>query len=597
LTTTHPYVNPDRLVEVIPDQMLRWELYGAGLENLGENDAPLLRAVPQPGPGELLVRVDACGICFSDIKIINLGGSHARLQGRDLQADPVVMGHEVSVTVVAAGPGAPPRFPPGQRAIVQADIYFRGVNMAFGYRISGGFSQYALIGREVLEGDEGCYLLPVAPQLGYAEAALCEPWACVEASYRYQPRRAPLEGGDTLLVLMPDANLNELRFNPPAPVGLLTIAASRPEERAIASHLSHAADGLRLLTGSDWQPAAEDAWDDIIVAGTPDAATVERLARHLKPQATLCLLGAKVLPQAELDIGRIHYQGLQILGSPGWDVMVAYQSGRDAELVPGGSAWFIGAGGPLGQMHLYRTLTLPSPPRQIVATQNTGPRLEDLRQRFEPLATHRGVALILIDPKALAPEALAAALHSGLQAPAPEELPPASQPLTEHRTPNTDHRSPGFTDIIDVVPSATVVEQAQHHLGEGGGFNLFAGVPVGTMARLDLNAVVHRDARFWGTSGSSIADLRSVLEKLERGELATDSVVAAVGGIRAVKEGLAAVRDARFMGKTMIYPQLEDLPLLSVQECAERYPTLRDKLTDGRYWNRDAEAELFRLLQ
>jgi hypothetical protein len=120
---------------------------------------------------------------------------------------------------------------------------------------------------------------------------------------------------------------------------------------------------------------------------------------------------------------------------------------------------------------------------------------------------------------------------------------------------------------------------------------------VGTTASLDLNAIVHRGARFWGTSGSSIADLRSVLSKVEQGELATDSVVAAVGGIRAVKEGLAAVRDARFLGKTMIYPQLAGLPLLSVEECANRYPTLREKLTEGRYWNRDAEAELFRLTQ
>jgi hypothetical protein len=173
-------------------------------------------------------------------------------------------------------------------------------------------------------------------------------------------------------------------------------------------------------------------------------------------------------------------------------------------------------------------------------------------------------------------------------------------PNTEHRTPNTEHRTPeppsGFTDIVCIVPSAAVVEHAQRHLGPGGGFNLFAGVPVGTMARLDLNAVL-RGARFWGTSGSSIADMRSVLEKVERGDLATDSVVAAVGGIRAVKEGLTAVRDALFLGKTMIYPQLEHLPLMSVEECAGMFPTVRKRLTGGRYWNRTAEGELLRLAQ
>jgi D-arabinose 1-dehydrogenase-like Zn-dependent alcohol dehydrogenase len=288
----------------------------------------------------------------------------------------------------------------------------------------------------------------------------------------------------------------------------------------------------------------------------------------LKPQGTLCLLGGGDLLSVELDIGRIHYQGLQVIGDPGLDVIAAYSRGRDAELVPGGKVWFIGAGGPLGQMHLSRALTLPAPPRQIVATQNTGPRLEDLRQRFEPLARSRGVELTLLDPKALGPREMEQALGGA-----------------------------DFSDIVCIVPNSTVVAEAQSYLGPDGGFNLFAGVPVGTMARLDLNAIVHRGARFWGTSGSSIADLRSVLQKVERGELATDSVVAAVGGIRAVKEGLAAVRDARFLGKTMIYPQLTGLPLLSVEECAERYPTLRDKLTDGRYWNKEAEAELFRLAQ
>ena len=65
-------------IEHIPARHRRWELSGAGLENL----ALVERDVPQPGPGELLVRIDACGICFSDIKILNLGASHPRLRGR-----------------------------------------------------------------------------------------------------------------------------------------------------------------------------------------------------------------------------------------------------------------------------------------------------------------------------------------------------------------------------------------------------------------------------------------------------------------------------------------------------------------------------------
>ena len=63
----------------------------------------------------------------------------------------------------------------------------------------------------------------------------------------------------------------------------------------------------------------------------------------------------------------------------------------------------------------------------------------------------------------------------------------------------------------------------------------------------------------------------------------------------AVADGLAAVRDARFMGKTVIYPHLRELPLLGLDDLAARHATVAERLTDGKWWNRAAEAELFRL--
>ncbi|MCX7668479.1 MAG: alcohol dehydrogenase catalytic domain-containing protein, partial [Anaerolineae bacterium] len=79
-----------------------WPLYGAGLENFGVDGQPIERPLPTPGPNELLVRHDACGLCFSDIKVIRLGQAHPRIF-KDIRADPVVLGHEVSLTVVAVG--------------------------------------------------------------------------------------------------------------------------------------------------------------------------------------------------------------------------------------------------------------------------------------------------------------------------------------------------------------------------------------------------------------------------------------------------------------------------------------------------------------
>ncbi len=65
------------------------------------------RPVPEPGPGELLVRVICCGVCRTDL----------HLAGGDLppRAPGITPGHEVVGEVVATGPGAT-RFQPGDRA-------------------------------------------------------------------------------------------------------------------------------------------------------------------------------------------------------------------------------------------------------------------------------------------------------------------------------------------------------------------------------------------------------------------------------------------------------------------------------------------------
>ncbi|MDH7569699.1 MAG: alcohol dehydrogenase catalytic domain-containing protein, partial [Armatimonadota bacterium] len=188
-----------------PSTMLAWPLYGPGLENLGVDGKPVELPTPRPGPDELLVRVDAAGLCFSDIKLLTLGAEHPRILGRNLATNPVIPGHESAVTVVAVGENRRDRYQVGQRFIVQADIYYKGVNVAYGYALPGALAQYGLIGTEILDGDEGSYLLPVQPTTGYAEAALSEPWACVVCSYRAGHRRQILPGGALWVVGGPGA--------------------------------------------------------------------------------------------------------------------------------------------------------------------------------------------------------------------------------------------------------------------------------------------------------------------------------------------------------------------------------------------------------
>jgi threonine dehydrogenase-like Zn-dependent dehydrogenase len=568
-------------VSAAPVRTLRWELTGAGIESLGPGGGPALREVPPPGAQQLLARVDACGICFSDIKILNLGAGHPRLRGRDLARDPVVMGHEVALTVVEAGAEVDADFQPGRRMIVQADVYYQGRGMAFGYMLPGGFSQYVLVGREVLQGDEGCYLLPIDPRLGLAEAALCEPWACVEASYRYTPRRRLLAGG-TAWFLAPTAagadrcTLSEgldrehhpRRVLYSGPQGrFFTFLRDRCREVGAAFTALPAPAALEEIDAA--RSVADGGFDDVVWMGEPDRRYLEALAAALKPGGILNLCcGAPGTVEIAVDVGRMHYEDVCYVGTTGAEIGAAYRVRGSAELTAGGVAWFIGAGGPMGQMHLQRALDLPARPRKIVATQNTGPRLDDLRERFTQLAVERGVELVLVNPK----ERTAVELRSQLLA-------------------ETDG---GFDDIVCMVPNVGVLEDAQSLLRDGGGVNIFAGIPVGTSMKLDLGALCRREVRLWGTSGSNIADLRSTLAKLESGGLATDRVVAAIGGIAAVRDGLEAVRDGRFLGKTVIYPQLTELPLTAVQDVGEWYPSVARLLSEGKYWNREAEAELLR---
>ena len=89
--------------DVLPETMLTWRLYGAGLECLGKDGRPERVPLPECGPNDLLLRVDAVGLCFSDTKVVKAGPNHPRLLGRDLMKDPTVLGHEVAGTVVKVG--------------------------------------------------------------------------------------------------------------------------------------------------------------------------------------------------------------------------------------------------------------------------------------------------------------------------------------------------------------------------------------------------------------------------------------------------------------------------------------------------------------
>jgi len=566
-----------RADEPLADTNLVWPLYGAGFDNLGRDAQPIEVPMPEYGPDELLVRHDACGLCFSDIKVLSLGEKHPRIY-RDMKADPVVLGHEVAMTVVGVGENLRDQYRVGDRFIIQADIFVDGVGYAYGYEIQGGLSQYAVIDQRVLNGDHGNYLLPVQPETGYAESALTEPWACVIAAYQLEYRTGLKPGGTTWII-----GLSASPEEGGAGGGGYTISsgfeeASHPERLLLTKVPIDFADwlktrakalGVEVIEVEDIKAPPVEYVDDIVLLGA-DADVIQAVSPWLADFGVLAIVDDKPLPRkVAVDIGRVHYNRWVYVGGAGPDIARVYSDVPvRSTLKPGGQAWFVGAGGPMGRMHVQRAIQLADGPSTIICTDVSDLRLQDLCTSFEAEAVAKGIDWICLNP--LDKETYEAGMA----------------PLKE----------PGFDDIIVLAPIPAVISDAANYLAPKGVMNVFAGVARGTMAELDLSDVYLKDARIIGHSASSIDDLRLMLSQAESGELSPNRSVAAVGSLGAARDGLQSVQDTVFPGKVVIFPHIKDMPLTPLPELKEVLPTVYAKLKDGREWTVAAEEEFLRLM-
>jgi len=141
------------------------------------------RPVPEAGPGEVLVRVAAVGVCGSDTHYYE----HGRI-GRFVVDSPLVLGHEAAGEVAALGPGVT-SLVVGQRVSVEpgvpdltCDQCLAGrYNLCPGMRffatppVDGAFAEYVVV--------HAAFAHPVPDTIGDDAAALLEPlsvgiWAC-----------------------------------------------------------------------------------------------------------------------------------------------------------------------------------------------------------------------------------------------------------------------------------------------------------------------------------------------------------------------------------------------------------------------------------
>ena len=551
------------------DTQMVWPLYGAGLENLGEEGKPISVPMPSFGSDELLVRHDACGLCFSDIKVIRLGQNHPRIY-RDMRKEPVVLGHEVVMTVVGVGNNLKAQYKPGDRFILQADIFIDGVGYAYGYEIQGGLSQYNVIDQRVLNGDHGNYLIPIRKETGYAEAALVEPWACVIAAY-YLTYRTALKDDGTAWFIGPDDGNFSLSSGLSADHHPAVIKLTHMDGpfgswlRAQAKSLGIQIVEVQDIPEFEDEPKLDQQSDDIILLA-PHADLIEKVSPFLAYQGILAFTSSKPFSRkANLDIGRVHYNRWLFLGGSDTDISALYRTApASSALKKGGRALFVGAGGPMGRMHVQHAIESSDHPAVIVCSDVSRLRLDDLEQTFGDEARAKGITWVCVNPTEK------------------ETYDAAMQPFMEN----------GFDDIIMLAPIPAVISGAAPLLAEHGVMNVFAGVGRGTTAEIDLNDMAGRSTRVIGHSASMIEDMLTMLHKVESGELSTNRSVAAIGSLSAARDGMQALIDAKYPGKVVIFPNIKELPLTSVDELKSVLPQVFAQLDSKGTWTIAAERAL-----
>jgi threonine dehydrogenase-like Zn-dependent dehydrogenase len=557
----------------LPEKAWGWNLYGAGMDNLGRDGQPEQLPIPKPAADQLLVRIDSVGICFSDIKVIKQGGSHPKLYNRNLALEPARLGHEVSLTIIEVGEELKDRYQPGQRLAVQPDIYQEGKSTAYGYTVPGGLIQYHLIGPEVLVTDTGECLLPLEDQMGYAESSLLEPWGCVVAAYTQRRRLEPKAGGSMWIVGRP-GDESEYLFSEGLEAPSLIVITDPPASiRKLVAQTNAEVIERNGIGPEDYASVSQEitggrGFDDIVALDPRSAAALSQLARQIARRGTLNMVGKVPLDGlVETDLGRLHYDYVAFLGNQGPDIAASYGEARNrCDLRPGGNAVFVGAGGPMGQMHVQRAIELPDGPKLVVATEISDERLQTLQDNFAPLAARNGRKLLTYNPQT-----------------SEESLYDFVMRVTQNE---------GADDVVVSVPVASLMAEAATLMKADGMLVFFAGVPNGTMGPLDMSKVYLHNAQYTGTSGLTIEDQAAVMDRALAGALSPGRSVAAIGGIETAKEALQAVIDGRYPGKVVVFPQIHNLPLMGLDEIREKLPEVAEQLQEGKVWTTAAEETL-----
>jgi threonine dehydrogenase-like Zn-dependent dehydrogenase len=272
----------------------------------------------------------------------------------------------------------------------------------------------------------------------------------------------------------------------------------------------------------------------------------------------IVLCGGKFGRDVVTAVGRIHYGRIRIVGTKGTEPADSMEIiPRTDEIRQGDRINVIGAGGPMGTMHVIRNICQGIEGVSVFAGDLDDTRLDILTRIAGPLAEKNKI-----------------------------EYKPYN--------PTKDEITESFDYTVLMAPVPDLVAASVHSASERGLINIFAGIPDTVTGEIDLDTYIEKQLYFIGTSGSTLDDMKRMLKKAKSGRLDTNVSVAAISGLEGATEGIRAVENRSIAGKIVVYPACRDLGLVTLEELSEKMPQVADRLCNG-LWTKDAEEKLLKM--
>ena len=285
----------------------------AGTDRLTVEEVP----TPEPGPGEVLVRVGANTVCGTDVRILR----GEKTSGVRL---PVVLGHETAGHVAAVGAGidgyevgAPVAMAPAIPCLhcweCRHDLENMCANLRImGYAVDGGMAEYMLVPAEAIAA--GC-LFVAETDLPSEQLALTEPLACVVRGQRW----SRVETGDTVLV-MGAGPIGLLHLQLALVSGARQVIVSQPagprQEQALRLGATAVVDPGRDDLAAAVRDLTHGRGADlgIVCVGVP--ALVNQAVELSRNAGRVCIFaGMKDKGWADVSANLIHYKQVVLSGS------------------------------------------------------------------------------------------------------------------------------------------------------------------------------------------------------------------------------------------------------------------------------------------